>query len=118
MLQRNERGRQARRYFIRLEKDWSSPEKVMARALLMARQITGGHPETPPPPMLPSGSPARMRTITEAVKEMQEKDPESAIKVSTLRRWVKEGTVPAVKSGNTALVNMAVLEQYIGGSFK
>ncbi len=36
MIQRNEKGKQARQYFINLERAWNTPEMVMSRALKMA----------------------------------------------------------------------------------
>lgn len=38
MIQRTERGKLARQYFIQIEKDYNSPEKIMARALRIAEQ--------------------------------------------------------------------------------
>lgn len=36
MIQRNDKGKEVRKYFIQIEKDFNSPEKIMARALLLA----------------------------------------------------------------------------------
>ena len=36
MIQRNEKGKQMRKYFIEIEKEFNTPEKIMARALRIA----------------------------------------------------------------------------------
>jgi anti-repressor protein len=38
MIQRNEKGKQARQYFIAVEKAWNSPEMIMKRALEIANK--------------------------------------------------------------------------------
>lgn len=130
MLQRKEKGRQARRYFIQLEKSWNSPEKVMARALMLAMQYTGeslpqqrscfatpqlSHAPAPKlSPMLTEGKPRPIvRSIPKAVEYIRQRDPDSCISICVLRRWVKEGKVPAVKTGKNFLVNMDDLERFL-----
>ena len=38
MIQRNEKGKQARKYFLDVEKKWNSPEMIMKRALEIANK--------------------------------------------------------------------------------
>lgn len=38
MIQRSAKGKIARQYFLQIEKEWNSPEKVMARALKLAER--------------------------------------------------------------------------------
>lgn len=38
MLQRNEKGKEARQYFIEIEKEWNNPDRIMERALSIARK--------------------------------------------------------------------------------
>jgi len=42
MIQRTDKGKQARQYFLQLEKAWNSPEAIMARALQISRKTIKG----------------------------------------------------------------------------
>ena len=39
MLQRTDKGKEVRRYFIQIEEDWNTPEKVVARALVYSNRM-------------------------------------------------------------------------------
>ena len=60
MLQRNEKGKMYRQYFLELERAWNSPDKVMARALQIAQtQLEDLR--------------ARCRTLTQRTQDQEEK---------------------------------------------
>lgn len=45
MIQRNEKGKQARQYFLKVEEAWNNPEMLMARSLQYANQKLIGQAE-------------------------------------------------------------------------
>lgn len=54
-----------------------------------------------------------MRTITEAIAAIREVDPQTAFTQTALRRMIKTGEIPSVKSGCKYLVNLDVLFDYL-----
>lgn len=59
---------------------------------------------------------ARLRTLPKAANEIREKDPETCVSLCVLRRWVKEGKIPCVKTGTHPLVDMDTVERYMEGA--
>ena len=58
---------------------------------------------------------ATMRTIPKAVKEYQDRDPNTPVTRGALRMWVKTGQVVSVSAGKFTLVNMESLEAFLSG---
>lgn len=57
----------------------------------------------------------RMRTLTEAVTAIRTADPGTALTRSALRRLVVTGAVPSVRIGQKYLVDLDMLDNYLGG---
>lgn len=55
-----------------------------------------------------------LRSINNAVKIIHEEDPNSAVKVHTIRTWCKEGKIKYLTVGNKILIDMEGLLEYIG----
>lgn len=59
---------------------------------------------------------ARMRTIDQTAELLRESDPETAITKNALRRMCITGELPGVVMvGKKYLINLDVLEAYLGG---
>lgn len=54
-----------------------------------------------------------LRSITKAVEHIHSEDPESAIKIHTIRTWCKEGKIKYLTVGNKILVDMESLFAFI-----
>lgn len=55
----------------------------------------------------------RMRTISQAIKYLKEKDPNCAISEWYLRTLLRSGKLKHHKAGNKYLINLDYLEEYL-----
>lgn len=85
MLQRNEKGKQFRKYFIQVEKDFNSPEKIMARAVLIANK--------------------KVSTLTIEVKELKNKIEEDRPRVSFAETIEKSSDSILIREFSKILAN-------------
>lgn len=58
----------------------------------------------------------QMRTIDQAYTWLQERDADTAVTKTALRRLVTTGQLPAVRVGSKYLVNLEVLEAFLSGT--
>lgn len=91
MLQRNEIGKQFRKYFIQVEKEFNSPEKIMARAVLIADR--------------------KVNTLTIEVKELKDKIESNKHRVSFAETIEKSSDCILIREFSKLLANEHI---YIG----
>ena len=58
---------------------------------------------------------ARIRTIPKAVEEMKQKDPNTCVNLTAMRRWVKEGKIKSFDGGKIPLVDLDEVERMVTG---
>ena len=51
----------------------------------------------------------RMRTIPEAMRDIQKVDPNTALTITALRRMVNNGEIPYVSVASKRLINLDIL---------
>lgn len=59
-----------------------------------------------------------LRSIKKACDYIHKDDPDSAIKVHTIRAWCKEGKIKFLTVGSKILIDMDSLLEYIGQKIK
>lgn len=57
----------------------------------------------------------RMRTLQNAIKEIKEADPNTALSYNALRTWCNTGVLPYVLAGRTMLIDLDQLEHFLSG---
>ena len=60
--------------------------------------------------------PVKMRTLPQAIAEIKQHDPGTALTLSTLRLLVKRGELPVVHIRNRQLIDMDTLTAYLKGT--
>lgn len=104
--------------YLMLVKSFTDDLAWMVQRQLVKSYFEAYPAELSPAPVraLPEGKKPlpRIRTLPQAVKEIQAADPHSCITLNALRQWVKSGEVPSRKAGKNFLVDMDEVARHMG----
>lgn len=104
MIQRNEKGKQVRQYFLQVEKEFNSPEKIMARALKIAddkvKQLTSTIEEQKPKVIFADSVAASNTSILVGELAKLIKQNGHDIGQNRLFQWLRENNYLISRNGN------------------